>query len=120
MTAGERLKYARNSMGLTQSEFGEKLGYNWDKVKNIETGRVKLSEGIALKIQEAHGISFKWLMEGSGEMMVSLSMEDNEAYQSLPDPVKKTIDLMRDNPDLAWELYALALERINERKRAKK
>lgn len=104
-------------MGLTQSEFGEGLGFKGKKVTDIEIGRVKLTAGIALKIQETYGISFKWLMEETGEMKIPLSLEDNEAYLQLPDPVKKTIDLMRENPDMAWELYALAMERIKERKK---
>ena len=52
----ERIKEIRNSLGLTQAEFGKALGLAWYKVKDLESGRLKITEDIAKDINEKFGL----------------------------------------------------------------
>jgi transcriptional regulator with XRE-family HTH domain len=120
MSPGQRLKKARESLGLTQSEFGEPLGFRWSKVKDIEAGKQKLTADIALKIQEIYRISFSWLMEGEGEMLIPVSADRMQYYEALPEPIQKTIKLFQKHPEKAWEFYAAVLERADTAEGKKK
>lgn len=71
MTAGKRLKKARDYVGLTQTEFAENFGLKWDKIKNIETETHKLSPDFAEKIEQKYSISGWWLLTGKGEMLLN-------------------------------------------------
>jgi len=71
MSPAERLKKAREYLGLTQKELAEKLGFKWHKIKDIETGKHKLSPDIASDIEQFYSISGWWLLTGKGEMLLS-------------------------------------------------
>ena len=71
MTAGKRLKKARDYVGLTQTQFAENFGLKWDKIKNIETETHKLSPDFAEKIEQKYSISGWWLLTGKGKMLLN-------------------------------------------------
>lgn len=108
MAPGERLKKAREFLGLTQGDFGEGLGLKLFKIRDVEVGKQKLTAAIALKAQEIYAISFKWLMDEEGEMKLPVCLEENENYLALPEPFKKVIKDMQENPAIAAELHAFA------------
>ncbi len=51
----ERIKEIRTEMGLTQAQFGEKIGYAAGTVRNIETGQNKISPRIEKAIDALQG-----------------------------------------------------------------
>ena len=64
----ERIKKVRKFLGLTQQEFGEKLGKSWKTINRWEAGEWEAPE-IALKlIAQIFGVSYHWLKTGEGEM----------------------------------------------------
>ena len=65
---GKRLKEIRTKLGLTQKEFGKKLGLEWHKIKNIETEKHKLTPDIAEKIEQIYSTNGWWLLTGKGSM----------------------------------------------------
>ena len=69
MSCGARIKEVREMLGLTQAAFGERLGFKWSKIKDIETGKQKLTPEIAIDIEKKFSIDFKWLLIGEGKMM---------------------------------------------------
>lgn len=69
VSCGDRVRKTRESHGLTQSEFGERLGFKWTKVKDIEIGKQKLTPEIALSIEKEFSADFRWLL--IGEKVVS-------------------------------------------------
>lgn len=69
MSCGKRVKKVRETLDLTQAEFGERLGFKWSKVKDIEIGKQKLTPEIALDIEKKFAIDFKWLLTGEGQML---------------------------------------------------
>src|SRR5664279_1499248 len=70
MDCGTRLKQIRELMGYTQAQFGERLGFKWSKIKDIEIGKQRLTHEIAAEIEKRFCISFKWLLTGQGSMSV--------------------------------------------------
>jgi phage repressor protein C with HTH and peptisase S24 domain len=77
MTPAERFKEARNYIVLTQKELGEKLGFQWHKIKDIEAGKLKVTPDIAEYLENYYSISGWWLLTGKGEML----LKDNNLIQ---------------------------------------
>jgi transcriptional regulator with XRE-family HTH domain len=65
----ERLKILRKSLGLTQGEFGKKIGMSDVAISHMESGRTAFSDQNTKLICLTFGINEKWFREGSGEMM---------------------------------------------------
>ena len=78
MTINERIKQLRKSLGLTQSEFGERIGVNRGVIVNleIEGRRAKIDDMIIRSISREFNVNEDWLRTGEGEMYVPLDQED--------------------------------------------
>lgn len=87
MNPSERLKKAREHLGLTQKELGEKLGFQWHKIKDIESGKLKLTPEIAENIDNFYSIDGWWLLTGKGKMLLKekgsapVQTSTNDTYQ---------------------------------------
>lgn len=71
MNANERIKLLRKELGLTQNEFGEKIGLKKSAISQIENGSTSSNPRIVQLICTAFNISEKWLTEGKGDMYTS-------------------------------------------------
>ena len=68
-TIQDRIKSLRTSLGLSQAEFGEKIGLGKTAVSKFEVGTNRVSDPIV------YNVSKEWLLSGSGSMFVS-DLED--------------------------------------------
>lgn len=126
MRCGERVKKVREMMGLTQAEFGSRLGFKWDKIKNIETNLQKLTPEIALDIEDKFSFSFRWLLTGKGSMTESGTADvgAHHTTRNLLDPITvrvvKTLSGMDDTQKRDVLKYAeekkLLLDLLAERR----
>ena len=66
----ERLKLARKALGLSQTEFAEKLGLTQPAVGFLEQGKTPITEKHIKPICAIFGINELWLTEGKGEMFL--------------------------------------------------
>lgn len=64
----KRIKEIRESAGLTQVEFGKKIGLARNTIANYETGNRIPSNIVINSICREFGISEEWLRTGKGEM----------------------------------------------------
>ena len=64
----KRIGQLRKSLGLTQKQFGEKIGIQRGTVTNYELGRNIPTETVRLMICKVYGVRRKWLETGEGEM----------------------------------------------------
>lgn len=71
MNTNERIKLLRKELGLTQNEFGEKIGLKKSAVSQIENGSTSSNPRIVQLICSAFNVSEKWLTEGKGDMYTS-------------------------------------------------
>ena len=63
-----RIKLVRESLHLSQREFGEKLGVSRDVISNIEYGRVQPKKLLLQHMCQQYKVNEQWLEAGEGEM----------------------------------------------------
>lgn len=64
----ERIKQLRQSLGLTQDEFGSRLGITKASISKIENGANSASEQTLRSMVREFGASYLWLTTGAGSM----------------------------------------------------
>lgn len=65
----ERIRMIRKHAGLTQAEFGERIGVKANTITSYETGLRVPSDAVIVSICREFNISESWLRTGEGEMM---------------------------------------------------
>ncbi|MDD5359849.1 MAG: S24 family peptidase [Sulfurovaceae bacterium] len=68
MNMATRLKEIRAKQGLTQTEFGDKIGLKQSQIRDIETGKQKVSVDLAETMEKKFNIDGWWLLTGKGQM----------------------------------------------------
>lgn len=76
----DRVKELRRALGLTQSEFADKIGITGTAVSLYESGKRGVSETLVKSICREFGVSYLWLTTGEGEMFEPKS-EEQEIYE---------------------------------------
>ena len=71
-----RIKEIRTRLGLSQNEFGKKLGVGRDAIANIENNRVAPKPLLIDHLCEIFKVNREWLETGAGETF--LKSEENE------------------------------------------
>ena len=85
----ERVREARNALGLSQTEFGARIGVSIDVIKNIENNRTNPSNLLLNHMCEIHHVNRAWLETGEGDMFAPVSEQDETA---------KLIESISDSP----------------------
>jgi transcriptional regulator with XRE-family HTH domain len=57
----------RQELDLTVEEFAKLIGKSLTTVNSLETGRLKLSEETAFRIQQETGVEMSWLLKGKSK-----------------------------------------------------
>lgn len=78
MNKGERLKYLRKTLKMTQKDFGEKIGLKANTVSDIENGKYNLKEASIKLACSEFKVDYMWLTTGEGEMFSN--NKDDEDY----------------------------------------
>lgn len=73
----QRVKLLRQSLQITQSEFGSGCGLSRAEVANIESGRAPVRPATIPIICREFGVSEVWLRTGEGEMFLPRSQDDD-------------------------------------------
>jgi transcriptional regulator with XRE-family HTH domain len=99
-----RLKQLRRALGLTQREFGEKVGMSDVAISYMESGRTAISKQNIHLICLTFGIREEWLEKGSGDML------DDEA--SLTEYERRLLALFRKLSPGAQEAFIEYVEKL--------
>lgn len=83
----ERIKKVRKSEGLTQVEFGERIGVKGNTVTNYETGLRTPTDAVLLSICREFNVNEEWLRTGNGEMF-NPEIPNQEIANMLADVLK--------------------------------
>lgn len=68
-TFGERVRYARRDVGMTQEQLADRSGLGQSAISSIETGQTHWSRGPnLLGLAGALDVDVRWLETGSGPM----------------------------------------------------
>lgn len=63
-----RIKIVRETLKLSQREFGERIGVSRDVISNIENGRVEPKDLFIHHLCQFYKINETWLRTGKGQM----------------------------------------------------
>ena len=102
----ERIKEVRKSNGLTQTEFGEKIGVKGNTVTGYETGIRSPSDAIIVSICREFGVNEEWLRTGKGEMFLPKSRG-----QEIGEIVKAAA---QHDPETAAKFFSSLLEEMSD------
>lgn len=64
----DRIKTLRKELGLTQTEFGERIGVKGNTITNYETGLRNPSEAVITSLIREFKVNEIWLRFGNGDM----------------------------------------------------
>lgn len=70
---GERIKFLREKIGITQKEMGEAIGKSWRTIQDYEYQKSTPPLRTLKMIAVTYGVSLKWLETGDGEVFESKS-----------------------------------------------
>jgi transcriptional regulator with XRE-family HTH domain len=73
---GGRIAEIRKKLGLTQSQFAEKIGLKFSAISMIELGKALLTEANIRLICLTFGVNEQWLRTGEGEIFVDNAQQD--------------------------------------------
>jgi len=71
---GKRIKELRKDQGLTQTEFGEKIGVKGNTVTGYENGTRRPSDSVINYICLIFDVNQTWIRTGEGEMYIPISV----------------------------------------------
>lgn len=72
----ERIKEIRLNLGLSQEEFGERLGLSRGAITNIELNKTDPKPRFVALLCREFNVNESWLRSGEGEMFISPSKDD--------------------------------------------
>ena len=91
---GSRIKEIRKKAGLTQEQFGERIGFHKNQVYYVEVGKSIPSDDFIAAVSREFRVSYLWLRTGEADER---------------DPVDdRLIEWLRRNPEVARELRVKA------------
>ena len=102
----EKYKELFTYLGMKQKDFAQKYGVQASNLSDIVNGRAKhLPIDVILKLNEEHGFSIKWLIQGTGQMLdVKSSNSLSEEEEIILNEVRKDPKLLRILKDLIVSL----------------
>ena len=117
----DRTKCLRNSLKLSQTEFGESLGAGIGAIKNLEAGITALKPAMADLICRLYNVDPIWLETGQGEMFRKLSRQEQIAAfvgKALADDSgdfrSQLISILASLDDVGWYKLEEAAKAIKE------
>jgi transcriptional regulator with XRE-family HTH domain len=84
MDKGSRLKNARKQIGFTQDKLAKSIGLKQANIRDLESGKVKISTLHALALEHVHNLNAQWLLTGEGEMFFQKGNFDKETTAQKP------------------------------------
>ena len=97
-----RIRQIRNTLNLTQVEFGAATGKNRDIIANYEQGRVVPDDTFIMLLERLYGYRFAWIKTGEGDPKPPESFEDKIG--------KHTADAAKLDPEEIRQRIIAAIE----------
>lgn len=120
----ERIRELRKSLGLNQTEFGEKIGVKQGSIAGYESGARTPIDAVLYSICREFNVNEDWLRNGNGEMFIKASPYE-KAYNRFgyimenATPSKKAalsmlLELLYSVPDDKWDMLMKEFEEIKK------
>ena len=115
----ERIKVVRKALGLSQTDFGSKIGVKQGTVAAYESGARIPLDSVIVSICREFNVSERWLRTGEGEMFVQLSREEEItrfAMEVIREPAsefqRQLISTMARLEPAQWKLMEQMLDEL--------
>ena len=113
----DRIKQVRQSEGLTQAEFAERIGLSRNYIAMIEIGQREPSDRTIKDICRIFGVNEIWLRTGVGEPFTPLSRSEDlaaifERMEVGDDAKSRLIRAMARMPDEAFPPFVKFVEQL--------
>lgn len=82
----ERLKILRKSLGLTQTEFGKRIGMTMQGIQKWEKGKSKPQKSTIKALISTFNVNPDWLLNGTGEMFIGDASRQQEVSDIISIP----------------------------------
>lgn len=121
----DRIKAVRKSAGLTQIEFGQRIGATRAMITSYERGVVTPSDTILKLIAKEFHVSYDWLKTGE-HRTEGLQMNEftfsriAETYRSLPERLKTLADALAEMDPEWYQALDKAMENAERRRKGEK
>lgn len=102
---GNRIKSLRKLEGLTQEEFGARLGVGRGAITNLEFEKVEPKNNFLSLICREFRVNERWLRTGEGEMYIADSQAEIMDFIG---------QLMHDNEDSFKQRFIATLAKLRE------
>lgn len=118
MTVGDRVKELRFFLKLSQKTFGEKIGISAPSVARIESGENNPAERTIRLICQEFSVSYAWLKEGIGEMIIQEDEDDavNRLMLGQNEFAKQVFRALAKLPPECWEAFRQFAEQLKKEK----
>lgn len=119
----ERLKQLRKSLGLSQAEFGKRIGISDAAVSKLESGINNPSESTLKLICSTYHVYYRWLTTGEGQML------EDDARARIERIIQKVAPDASDffkaqvlaygalMSDESWEIFKSIVEQVRDAKK---
>lgn len=94
----QRLKIAREAVGLNKSAFAKKAGMYPSQMSELESGSRNITAEVLLKIELAHNISWRYIARNEGDIFI-IHNEVNEpgaTYSNATEEFKKELEFWKN------------------------
>lgn len=102
----ERIKELRKSLGLNQTDFGEKIGVKQTTIAGYENGSRQPIDAVINSICKEYRVNEEWMRYGTGDMFVHLNRQQKIAQFSA--------DLFRSEEESFKSRLIMALAELDE------
>lgn len=95
---GQRLRWRRRELKLTQEQLGEKLGLTFQQVQKYEKGVNRIAAGRLFEIAQVLGITITYFYEGVDDMLNiphRMNVQEDEHPPSLPIMDGEAVELVK-------------------------
>lgn len=114
----ERIRNVRKALGLTQTEFAEKLGIKQNTMANIETGRRNASKQLLFSICREFGVNLDYLLHGDEPMFAPkdvTTLDKIEQYLTGDNPFVRAVFMELANlSDKEWDVMYKFMRKVVE------
>ena len=93
--AAERLRQAREELGMSQSEFGESIGLTQAGVSKFEMNLIPLRKLVLLAIEHVYSIRGEWLIYGQEPKHLCQKSLNNDDLELLEISVKMKPEILK-------------------------
>lgn len=122
----ERVKYLRkNVLRMSMEAFGKKIGLSKAGISSFEAGKNGISDMAILAICREYGVREEWLRDGTGDVFVKKSAEDElealagKVMTDTPDSFRRRfVSMLAKLTDEQWQLLSDMEDMMLEERKA--